>query len=219
MKFSFQTIKDFGLNLIQKNRGLKNKFSFLNFKLALKGVGKFLNSTFLQTIAIVIVGYLAFNVAIKQNDISKQLILLSSSPSYSQALTFSIFESDLRIKNVSKVSLHNVQPQFVDIYDNPNTIQLFGGMETIIYDMQPGQSHIITIPEVFKTEDKTVSIQICYLYNDDPFDVIDSTISPWELEKDPFYESNRRFLAYDNYACSAVIVKYEDESYPAILTQ
>src|SRR3989344_5973847 len=77
-----------------------------------KNLKSFLNSTFLQTIAVIIVGFLAWSVVIKQNDLTLQLTYLAYSPAYNEVLQLSTFESDLKVENTGRVSLHSLQPQF-----------------------------------------------------------------------------------------------------------
>ncbi len=204
-------MKNYLKNLIKLQSWFKSKLYFIAH------IVYFLNSNFLHTLVVIVVAYFAWSIGIQQNEISKQLILLGNSPKYNQAIKFSIFETDLKIENISKVSLHNVQPEFVDIYFNPNTTQFFGGLETMLYDMDPGKESVVSIPSNFKTERKTIRVRICYVFNDNPFDRVDNSINPIKLKEDPFYESNRRFQAYDNSNCSSVFIKYNQEGSPEIM--
>ena len=179
-------------------------------------VKSFFNSTFLQTVAVIVVGVLAYNVAIQQNDLSKQLTNLSYSPKYNEPLKFSVFESDIRIENVGRISLHNIDPSFIDLYAEHKSIIITGDTNTMMYNLEPGSTGIISIPDDLKAKSKTIFVSICYLFNENPLDRVDNFVSPIKLKNDPFYEYMRRVQAYHEHKCSRAYVKYDDKRFPVI---
>lgn len=154
--------------------------------------------------------------SIEQNKISSQIAYLNYSPKYNETLKFTPFESDIKVENEGRVGIHNVQPEFTDIYVNPSTI-LVQGMESMTYDLEPGDIKNISIPSNLKVKGKTILVKVCYLFNDNAFNTVIDSINPIELKRDLFYESNRRFQAYNEYKCSSVIIKYNNMLQPTIL--
>jgi len=144
------------------------------------------------------------------------LVNINNSPKYNESLKFTAFETDIKIENIGVVSLHNFQSEFVDIYVNPNTARLTDDIYTMIYDLEPGDKKVISVPDDLKVKGKTILIRMCYSFNENPLDKIDSIVSPIKLRDDPFYESIRRSQTYREHKCSSVFVKYDNEGLPII---
>jgi hypothetical protein len=160
----------------------------------------------------------AINNSIQENRLKSQATYLTYSPNYNEVIRFKEFESDVKIENIGKITLHNAQPEFIDVYGDPNIIiHQEGGMESMVYDLKPGDFAIIPIPSKLKVKGKTILVKECYTFNDDPFKVIDNRINPVKLKEDPFYEAKRRFFAYDHNKCSTVFIKYNNEMKPIII--
>src|SRR3989344_9410866 len=111
-------------------------------------------------------------------------------------IIFSVFESDIRIENVGRISLHNIDPSFIDLYAEHKSIIITGDTNTMMYDLEPGSTGIISIPDDLKAKSKTIFVSICYLFNENPLDRVDNFVSPIKLKNDPFYEYMRRVQAY-----------------------
>lgn len=183
----------------------------------MKCIKSFLNSTFFQTIAVIFVGVLAYNVAIEQNNLSGQLAKISYSPKYNETIHLSPFERDLRMENIGRVSLHNIQLEFVDLYVAPRTIRITGDTNTTVYDLEPGSFSMVYVPDDFKVIGKTILVRACYMFNENPLDRIDDIVNPLKLKDDPFYEYKRRLQAYRENKCSSILIKYDDGGSPIIM--
>ncbi|MDD5547725.1 MAG: hypothetical protein PHN74_02405 [Candidatus Pacebacteria bacterium] len=202
---------DFYPSKISEENSWFNKGKILTF---IKKHWKLLDSNLLQTAVVFVVGIFAAFIAYGQNNISKQLINLSYSPEFNVSLKITPFESDLKIENIGRVSLHNIIPEFADIYFTKTSLRQ---ATTTIYDLEPGDLQVVPVPGEFKTGNKTILVEMCYLFNDNPLKKIDSSINLDALKEDPNYEAARRVQVYKKSKCSNIYIKYDPNGMPKVM--